>query len=61
MKAKLLEWNGKQVIEVSLDSLGGKYRWPILLSQDKNKEPLEIKEEKREIANKIINLLNNKE
>ena len=61
MKAKLLEWNGKQVIEVSLDSLGGKYRWPILLSQDKNKEPLEIKEEKTEIANKIINLLNNKE
>ena len=61
MKAKLLEWNGKKVIEVSLDSLGGNYRWPILLSQDKNKEPLEIKEEKTEIANKIINLLNNKE
>ena len=59
MKAKLLEWNGKKVIEVSLDSLGGKYRWPILLS-DENKEPLEIKEEKTEIANKIINLLNNK-
>ena len=61
MKAKLLEWDGKTVIEVSLDSLGGNYRWPILLSQDKNKEPLEIKEEKTEIANKIINLLNNKE
>ena len=61
MKAKLLESDGKMVIEISLDSLGGNYRWPILLSQDKNKEPLEIKEEKTEIANKIINLLNNKE
>ena len=58
MKAKILESNGKMVIEISLDSLGGNYRWPILLSQDKNKEPLEIQEEKKKIANKIINLLN---
>ena len=58
MKAKILESNGKMVIEISLDSLGGIYRWPILLSQDKNREPLEIQEEKKKIANKIINLLN---
>jgi len=58
MKAKILESDGKMVIEISLDSLGGKYRWPILLSQDKNREPVEIQEEKKKIANKIINLLN---
>ena len=58
MKAKILQWNGKKVIEISLDSLGGNYRWPILLSQNKNNEPLEIQEEKKKIANKIINLLN---
>ena len=59
MKAKLLESDGKMVIEISLDSLGGIYRWPILLSQDKNREPLEIQEEKKKIANKIIDNLNN--
>ena len=59
MKAKILESDGKMFIEISLDSLGGIYRWPILLSQDKNREPLEIQEEKKKIANKIIDNLNN--
>ena len=58
MKAILLESDGKVVIEISLDALNGIYRWPILLSKDKNREPLEVQEEKKEIALKIINLLN---
>ena len=59
MKAKMKEFNNKKFMSISLESLGGNYQWNILLFQDGNREPLEIQEEKKEIANKIIDILNN--
>ena len=58
MKAKMKEFNNKKFMSISLESLGGNYQWDILLFQDGNREPLEIQEEKKKIANKIVNLLN---
>ena len=58
MKAKIKKYNNKKFISISLDSLGENYQWDVLLSHDGNREPLEIQEEKKKIANKIINLLN---
>jgi len=66
MKAKLLEWNGKMIIEISSFSLYD-YTCPTILHlrptlakafYDDTK-PEEIQEEMKEIVNEIIDILNN--
>ena len=58
MKAEIIKNKTKTYIEISLSSLNGKYKWPILLKQENNNEPIVISDEKQIIANKIINFLN---
>ena len=56
------ESNGKTYIEIPLKSLNGIYRWTILVNNNDdfhNRQPVEITEEKKQIANKIIDILNN--
>ena len=56
--AKIVKHGNKTCIEIPLKSLNNNYKWTILLKHDGNREPVEISDEKRIIANNIIDLLN---
>ena len=56
------ENDSKTYLEIPLKSLNGIYKWNILVDHDDdlhNRQPVEITEEKKQIANKIIDILNN--
>ena len=62
MKAEMKENDSKTYLEIPLKSLNGIYKWNILVDHDDdlhNRQPVEITEEKKQIANKIIDILNN--
>lgn len=56
------DFNGTLYIEVPLKSLRGTFKWRILIDEPcnfHNRQPLEITKEKKEIAKKIVKILNN--
>ena len=60
--AKIIENQNRIYLEIPLESLSGKYKWKILINEKAdfhNRQPVEIAEEKKQIANKIIDILNN--
>ena len=62
MKAEMKENDSKTYLEIPLKSLNGIYKWTILVNNNDdfhNRQPVEITEEKKQIANKIIDILNN--
>ena len=58
MKARIVERSGKLYIETQLESLGNQHTWSVLLKDDNDHEPLEITQEKRDIAEIMVDAIN---
>ena len=58
MKAKSIIKNGKQYIEIKLNSFDRQHNWNILVYEEGSNEPLEIQQEKKELADCIITSIN---
>ena len=57
---KIVEKKGDLYIEIPLKTYNNQHSWNIRITESGNREPLKIIEEKRQIAEIIINELNEK-